>query len=93
MGINWPTDYDNSSKNDQEAKWNQFVEHVFKKANLPEVDPSQLEAGTYTNAVIAQAFRHNPEWLVVALTRISHLDPATKRSMLSFQVEILQTLK
>ncbi len=74
---------------EQEAKWQKFVETSFKAAGLSEVDQSQLETGTYTNAQIAEKLRDDPQKLLSLLMNVSNMgNEAEKRSILSFAVDM-----
>ena len=78
----------------KEKKWQAFVDSAFKAAKLPEVSPDMLEAGTYTNAQIAEKFRDNPFGLMVLLMKSSELGgEAERRSIISFAVDIMETDK
>lgn len=73
-----------------DVEWQAFVESVFKAANMPEVEVDKLEAGTYTNAQIAQKLKANPERLFSLLAQVTNMgSPAEKRSVLSFAVDML----
>ncbi len=66
----------------------QLVEAAFKAANLPEIDEASLEPGTYTNQQIAKKV-DNPEKFVALLLGLpSGDDFASKRSILSFAVDM-----
>ncbi len=83
MGIDNQTDYEGSSA-ELEVQWQEFVKSQFEAAGLPEVDPSQLETGTYTNAQIAEKFRGRPEELRALLNRVPRTgNEAEKRNILS----------
>lgn len=88
MGIDRPTKYKNPAENEQEAHWQEIVEIAFEVAGLPEVDPSQLEIGTYTNAQIAEKLRGDTGRLLTLLRRVSNLgNEAAKRNILSIAVD------
>lgn len=77
------------SANPNYAKYQEFVEKAFAVAGLPEVDETQLEIWTYTNAQIAEKMRGKPEELLSLLMRVSDLgSEAEKRSILSFAVDM-----
>ena len=68
----------------------ELVEKAFKAVDLPEVDEKDLEPGTYTNRQLAKMIA-GPGSLVVLLMRLPGNDPASKRSILSFAVEKIQS--
>lgn len=65
----------------------ELVEETFAAAGLPEVDESELEAGTYTNRRLAEMAGGLTK-LLGLLVRLPGNDPASKRSILSFAVEM-----
>ncbi|MBI2121915.1 MAG: hypothetical protein HYT98_02225 [Candidatus Sungbacteria bacterium] len=67
-------------------KGQEFFKKAFEVADLPEVDGDVLEQGTYTNRQIAEK-AGSPEKLLSLLMNVSG-DRATKRSILSFAVEM-----
>jgi hypothetical protein len=75
---------------DADKQYQKLVEASFKAAGLPEVDEKDLETGTYTNAQIAEKLRGNPMKLVQLLMSLDAMggDVATKRSILSFAVDM-----
>ncbi len=80
------------SDQQEQKKWQNFVETAFKAADLPEVTEDQLEAGTYTNAQIAEKLRADPLKLISLLMGVSTLGGcAEKRSVLSFAVDMIDT--
>ncbi len=70
--------------------YKQLIEKAFIETGLPEVSESQLETGTYTNAQIVEKLVKKLFVLFVLLARFREMntDSATKRSMLSFAVEM-----
>ncbi len=68
-------------------KGKEFIEAAFKAANLPEVKETDLEPGTYTNQQIAEKV-DNPEKLLALLMGLPGNDRASKRSILSFAIEM-----
>ena len=74
---------------DDEEKWQDFVDKAFKVIDLPEVDTEDLEVGTYTNAQIAEHFRKNSLGLVSLLDKLPGSSVASRRSILSFVVDML----
>ena len=64
-----------------------LFEKVFEAAGLPEVEEKDLEPGTYTNLQLAEMAR-SPEKLLALLMKVPGNDPASKRSILSFAVEM-----
>lgn len=74
-----------------DAKYQAFVEKAFEAAGLPEIKEEDLEAGTYTNAQIAERLRNDPFQLLALLMRVSNLgNEAEKRSILSFAVDLIE---
>ena len=68
------------------------MESAFSAAGLPEVPRDELEAGTYTNAEIAESFRDDPLKLFAILVDISTVKSlAEKRSLLSFVVDAMKS--
>lgn len=65
-----------------------FVESAFKAADLPEIDEANLELGTYTNQQIAEKI-NKPESLLALLMNLSGGDNASRRSILSFAVDMI----
>lgn len=83
----------NNGQNDE--KWHKFVEALFKTANMPEVTVDQLEAGTYTNAQIAEKLRESPLELMSLVASVSELGggDASRRQVLSFAVDMVDKEK
>ncbi len=72
--------------------WELFVKKAFEIVELPEVEQSQLETGTYTNHQIAEHYRNDPNELLVLLNKLSMNNTAAeKRSILSFAVDQAKT--
>ena len=69
-----------------------IFEEAFEKAGLPEIDENDLEVGTYTNRQIAEMF-NDPVALTALLMMLPDNDHASKRSILSFTVEIMSLTK
>ena len=64
-----------------------LFEEMFKAADLPEVEESDLEPGTYTNQQIAEKFG-DPKDLILLLMKLPQgVGNASKRSTLSFAVD------
>ncbi|MFC1598842.1 hypothetical protein ACFL2U_02470 [Patescibacteria group bacterium] len=68
-------------------KGKELFEKAFETAGLPEVEERDLETGTYTNQQIAEKF-DDPKDLLVLLMKLPGGDPASKRSILSFAVDM-----
>lgn len=68
-----------------------LIMKAFETAGLPEVNESQLEAGTYTNAQLAEKMRGDPGKLIHLLMNVSTMgnSPAAKRSILSIAVDMI----
>jgi len=89
-----PTNSAGEDVSKQEAKWLDFVTVAFEAAKLPEVARNELEAGTYTNAEIAEKLRADPERLMSMLMDVSKMgSPSAKRSILSFAVDMIESEK
>lgn len=65
-----------------------FVESAFKAADLLEIDEANLELGTYTNQQIAEKI-DKPERLLALLMNLPGSDNASRRSILSFAVDMI----
>jgi hypothetical protein len=66
-----------------------YVKKAFKNAGMPEVERKDLEAGTYTNEDLAAFFPNKDAfWHALNQLRFSN-DPRSKRSILSFAVEMM----
>lgn len=74
----------------EDNKWEAFVEAAFKAAGLPEVAEEELEVGTYTNQQIAERFRSDPMRLMTLLMQLPGGGPASRRSILSFAVDLIE---
>jgi hypothetical protein len=74
-----------------EERWNFFVTTAFKAVDLPEVAEDALEEGQFSNASIAESFRHNIPHLVSLLIRLPEEATTTeKRNILSAAVAKLE---
>ncbi|MBM4401831.1 MAG: hypothetical protein FJ044_01140 [Candidatus Cloacimonetes bacterium] len=76
--------------NYKEEKWGEFVAAAFKAAGLPEVAEEELEVGTYTNRQITERFRNDPLRLISLLMQLPDGNPASRRSILSFAVDLIE---
>jgi hypothetical protein len=66
-----------------------FIKIAFENAGMPEVDIKDLEPGTYTNDQLAAFFSTQDEfWHALNQLRFNN-DPWSKRSVLSFVVEMI----
>ena len=68
-------------------KGKRLVKAAFEIAGLPEVAEAELEPGTYTNQQIVE-MTESPKRLIALLMGLPDNDPAFKRSILSFAVEM-----
>ena len=68
-------------------KGQEFFKKAFETAGLPEVKEEDLETGTYTNRQIAEKCA-DPKDLLVLLMKLPGGDPASKRSILSFAIDM-----
>lgn len=65
-----------------------LARRAFEDAGLEEIDESQLEPGTYTNAQITEMMRGDPDQLVFLLTHLpTGAGAGSMRSILSFAVD------
>ncbi|HEY4505423.1 MAG TPA: hypothetical protein VJG67_01915 [Candidatus Paceibacterota bacterium] len=76
-----------------ETRWAAFVESAFKAANLPDVPKDELETGTYTNRQIADNFRQRPIEFMSLLMDLPDGSDASRRSILSFAVDLIEDEK
>ena len=66
----------------------ELFEAIFKAVDLSEVEERDLEIGTYTNRQIAEKF-DDPRKLTAILMSLPNTSPASKRSIMSFTVDLL----
>ena len=79
-----------------ETKWydteqgKSLIKSAFDDAGMPEVTKDQLEVGTYTNADLATFFSDPMDFLMMAMKMSGSVaSPTSKRSIMSFAVEML----
>ncbi len=83
-----------------EIKWYEtergkaLIKSAFDDAGMHEVTKDQLEVGTYTNADLAAFFSDPMEFLIMT-TKMSKsgTSPVSKRSIMSFAVEMLPRIE
>ena len=81
------------------SKWHEteegqaFIKKAFENAGMPEVEAKDLEPGTYTNVQLAAFFPTQDEfWHALNQLRFNN-DPWSKRSVMSFAVEMMPKSK
>ena len=71
-----------------------LIKSAFDDAGMPEVTKDQLEVGTYTNADLAAFFNDPMEFLMMTMKVSKSGDsPVSKRSVMSFAVEMLPRIE